>query len=148
MREDPDSHAILIGMPDIDVVDSTWICAAPAVVAAAICEPANWRRWWPDLDLVVDEWRGEKGVRWQVRPGASGASLRATGTMEVWLEPSCGGVVVHYFLRLDSADGRPLSRRRKERITRIRRQHTKQLFWALGDQLDPGRLARVAAPAH
>ena len=38
-------------MPAIDVVDSTWICARPGVVAAIVAEPANWRRWWPELDL-------------------------------------------------------------------------------------------------
>lgn len=130
-------------MPDVDVVDSTWICANPAVVAATVAEPANWRRWWPDLDLAVEEWRGEKGVRWTVRPGSSGTEA---GTMEVWLEPAFDGVVVHYFLRLDSVDGRPMRRRRRERITRAHRLRAKQVFWGLGDQLDPGRLARVAAP--
>jgi hypothetical protein len=129
-------------MPDIDVVDSTWICARPSAVAAIVAAPANWRRWWPELDLAVDEWRGEKGVRWTVRKSVGGES----GSMEVWLEPACDGVVVHYFLRLDAADGSPMSRRRKARATHAHRCRVKQVFWALGDQLDPGRIARVAAP--
>ena len=128
-------------MPDVDVVDSTWIGARPATVAAVVAEPSNWRRWWPDLLLEVDEWRGDKGVRWTVRAPKHGAA----GTMEVWLEPAADGVVAHYFLRLDGAGG-PLSRRRRERCADRHRRRVKQVFWALGDRLDPGRLARVASP--
>ncbi|MCU1659779.1 MAG: hypothetical protein JWO57_4435 [Pseudonocardiales bacterium] len=128
-------------MPDIDVVDSTWICARPSVVAAAVAEPANWRRWWPDLELVVDEWRGPKGVRWTVRSTRRGEA----GSMEVWLEPAHDGVVAHYFLRLDLADGAAMSPRRKARATDSYRRQAKRAFWALGDQLDPGRIGRVEA---
>jgi hypothetical protein len=133
---------MLRDMPDIDVVDSTWICAAPATVAAVVAQPANWRRWWPDLELVVDEWRGNKGVRWTVRPSRLGAA----GSMEIWLEPACDGVVAHYFLRLDAVDGRPMSRRRKVAAIDAHRRRVKQVLWALGDELDPGRTARVSAP--
>jgi hypothetical protein len=130
-------------MPAIDIVDSTWICARPSVVAAAVAEAANWRRWWPDLDLAVDEWRGEKGVRWTVRRSASGA----VGTMEVWLEQAFDGVVAHYFLRLDGPDGRPLRPARARRETDAYRRQMKRVFWALADALDPGRITRIAAPA-
>ncbi len=129
-------------MPAIDIVDSTWIGAPPAVVAPIVGDPANWDRWWPALDLAVDELRGEKGVRWIVRPDANGEF----GSMEVWLEPAFDGVVLHYFLRLDAAPGRRMSRSRQARLTDSHRHHVKQLFWALGDQLDPGRTARIAAP--
>ena len=129
-------------MPAIDVVDSTWICAPPAVVAAIVAEPANWRRWWPELDLVAEDRRGDKGVRWTVRPTSSGES----GSMEVWLEPALDGVVLHYILRLDAADGRRMGRRRHTRLTHFHRRRAKSAFWALGDQLDPGRTARIAAP--
>ena len=115
----------------------------PAEVAAIIAEPANWRRWWPRLDVAVDEWRGDKGVRWLVGP-SEGATVR--GSMEVWLEPAFDGVVVHYFLRLDGADGRPVPRRRIRRLERRYRTGAKALFWAIGDQLDPARLARVSRP--
>ncbi|HJQ44479.1 MAG TPA: polyketide cyclase / dehydrase and lipid transport [Jatrophihabitantaceae bacterium] len=128
-------------MPAIDVVDSTWICARPAAVAAVVAQPSNWRRWWPDLVLDVDEWRGDKGVRWTVRAPKD----RAAGTMEVWIEPADDGVVVHYFLRMDPVAGR-LSARRAASVVDARRRRVKQVFWALGDQLDPGRLARVASP--
>lgn len=128
-------------MPAIDVVDSTWICARPAVVAAVVAEPANWRRWWPELDLAADELRGEKGVRWTVHPTPTGES----GSMEIWLEPACDGVVLHYFLRLDAVDGRPMTLRRQTRLTHFHRRRAKVSFWALADQLDPGRTARIGA---
>jgi hypothetical protein len=130
------------GMPDIDVVDSTWICARPAAVAAIVAEPANWARWWPELDLVVDELRDEKGVRWSVRRTATGS----TGSMEIWLEPAFDGVVLHYFLRLDAPTGTRLSRGRQTRLTHRYRRRAKRTFWALGDQLDPARIARLDAP--
>ena len=129
-------------MPDIDVVDSTWICAPPATVAAIVAEPSNWRRWWPDLVLDVQEWRGEKGVRWIV----TSAPYRTAGTMEIWLEPSCEGVVLHYFLRLDAAGRRRLSPRKVRRVVDERRKGTKQLFWALSDQFEPTRTRRLNAP--
>lgn len=129
-------------MPAIDVVDSTWICARPAVVAAIVADPANWRRWWPELDLEADELRGDKGVRWTVRPTASGES----GSMEIWLEPAFDGVVLHYFLRVDAAGDRPMQRRRQTRLTHFHRRRAKGTFWALADQLDPSRTARIGAP--
>lgn len=130
-------------MPDIDVLDSTWICARPAEVATIVAEPSNWRRWWPRLDLAVDEWRGDKGVRWLVRPSERGT---LAGSMEIWLEQAFDGVVVHFFLRLDATGGRPVRRRRARRIEDRYRTEVKALFWSIGDQLDPGRLARVSRP--
>jgi len=130
-------------VPDIDVLDSTWICARPAEVATIVAEPSNWRRWWPRLDLAVDEWRGDKGVRWLVRPSERGT---LAGSMEVWLEQAFDGVVVHFFLRLDATGGRPVRRRRARRIEDRYRTEVKALFWSIGDQLDPGRLARVSRP--
>ena len=55
---------------------------------------SSWRRWWPDLRLQVVEDRADKGIRWAV----TGA---LTGTMEIWLEPSLDGVVLHYFLHAE-----------------------------------------------
>jgi hypothetical protein len=134
-------------MPAIDVVDSTWFAARPAAVAALVAEPGNWRRWWPDLTLEVDEWRGEKGIRWLVA-SVDGAGRGLAGSAEVWLEPMFEGVVVHFFLRLDPGPGRTLRRRRRERITHCYRTRTKQAFWRLADQLDPGRVARHTSTAH
>jgi hypothetical protein len=134
-------------LPAIDVVDSTWFAARPTVVAAIVAEPGNWRRWWPDLVLEVDEWRGDKGMRWTV-PSARGRAAGLSGSAEVWLEPMFDGVVAHFFLRLDPPAGRGVSDRKRDRITRDYRLRTKNAFWALADQLDPERLARHTSTSH
>ena len=123
-------------MPQIDLVDDTWIRASVAEVAAAVGDGANWRRWWPDLDLVVDELRGRLGVRWWVRP--TGRHSLA-GSMEVWLEPTPDGVTLHYFLRLDPVDARRMSRREAQRITQAHATRSKKTFWALKDTLESVR---------
>ena len=78
----------------IQIADETFVAADGARVGLAIADPSKWRRWWPDLRLGVVEDRAEKGIRWAV----TGA---LTGTMEVWLEPSLDGVVLHYFLHAE-----------------------------------------------
>jgi hypothetical protein len=83
-----------VAMNSIQIADEMYIGAEPARVGAAVGDPASWRRWWPDLRLEVIEDRAEKGVRWAV----TGA---LTGTMEIWLEPSMDGVVLHYFLHAE-----------------------------------------------
>ena len=133
-------------MPAIDVVDSTWIAAPAPTVAAVVNEPANWRRWWPGLELQVSERRAAKGVRWTVPAVAGRAGL--SGTAEVWLEPAGEGVVAHFFLRLDPAPGRTLSRRDVERVTDEYRRRTKSAFWALADRLDPARMQRHVSAAE
>lgn len=69
-----------------------------------------------------------------------------SGSMEIWLEPAFDGVVVHYFLRLDAGAGRQIGRGRRTRLTHFHRRRAKETFWALGNELDPGRMARVARP--
>jgi hypothetical protein len=135
-----------VRVPAIDVVDSTWIAAPPGTVAAVVAEPANWRRWWPGLDLQVTEWRAVKGVRWTVASVAGHAGL--SGSAEIWLEPMAEGVVAHFFLRLDPAPGRVASRRLVERVTGEYRRRTKTAFWALADQLDPARMHRHVSAVH
>jgi hypothetical protein len=83
-------------MNSIQVADETFVCADPADVGRAVADPASWRRWWPDLRLTVVEDRGPAGQRWTV----TGA---LTGTMEIWLEPSFDGVILHYFLHAEPA---------------------------------------------
>jgi hypothetical protein len=78
----------------VDLIDETYVVAPPAAVAARLREPALWRRWWPELDLVVFQDRGAQGVRWTV----TGALV---GTSEVWLEPVGDGTLLHYYLRAD-----------------------------------------------
>ncbi|MGO9924571.1 MAG: polyketide cyclase / dehydrase and lipid transport [Mycobacterium sp.] len=81
-------------MNSIQIGDQTYIAADGARVGAALADQSCWRRWWPDLRLQVVEDRADKGIRWVV----TGA---LTGTMEVWLEPSMDGVVLHYFLHAE-----------------------------------------------
>lgn len=134
--------------PAIDIVDSSWLGARPAVVAPAIADPANWRRWWPGLRLRAVDARGEKGVRWQVDAVAEESSCGLSGSAEVWLQPVDGGTVAHFFLRLDPVPGAELSDRACERVVRTYRSRTKTAFWTLGDQLDPARLTRLVSASH
>jgi hypothetical protein len=129
-------------MPEVDVMDATWIGVRPSAVAPIVADAANWTQWWPDLDLGVVELRGTKGVRWIVRSGCEGA---VAGSMEVWLQGIDDGTVAHYFLRLDGTRG-TLSRRERTRIEHDFRVRVKRIFWGLADRLDPGRLARLAGP--
>lgn len=117
-------------MPQLDLVDETFVVADPARVAAAVRDPDRWVRWWPDLRLGVFQDRGDAGVRWNVR----GALV---GSMEVWLEPWGDGVLVHHYVRCDPAGGGPVDRRERRR----RERHAKQVFWALKDELEGGRKA-------
>jgi len=81
-------------MNSIQVADETFVCADPADVGRAVADPTSWRRWWPDLRLVVVEDRGPAGQRWTI----TGA---LTGTMEIWLESSFDGAILHYFLHAE-----------------------------------------------
>jgi hypothetical protein len=126
-------HAILTGVAEVDVSDETWIRVLPELVAPVIHDDARWGTWWPRLAVAVQERRGVEGVRWTVVAGD------LVGTMEVWLEPAFDGVVLHYFLRLDRADGRALSRRAAHRLRRIHARRAKGVFWAVKDELEEGR---------
>jgi len=117
-------------VPDLDLVDETFIAVPPKVVATVFAEPAAWRRFWPDLVLELYADRGDEGMRWTVR-GA------AVGTMEVWLEPMLDGTVLHYFLRVDLPNA---SKPRALRRERTRRQlAAKALSLGLKAQLENGR---------
>jgi hypothetical protein len=114
----------------VDIVDETFVVAAPKVVATAFADPASWRRLWPDLRLEVYMDRGAEGLRWTVR----GALV---GTMEVWLEPMLDGTLLHYFLRAD-LPGAP-DQRRIERERRGRQLATKRITLGLKAVLEHGR---------
>lgn len=129
-------------MPQLDLVDETFVVAEPAVLAAAVRDPDRWVGWWPDLRLGVFQDRGDAGVRWNVR-GA------LTGSMEVWLEPYGDGVLLHHYVRCD-VTGRVLSPSAAARELRRRQRHAKRVFWALKDELERGRAAgepRAPGPA-
>lgn len=115
-------------VPALDLIDETFVVAAPAAVAALVRDPDRWLGWWPDLRLSVFQDRGDAGVRWNVR-GA------LTGSMEVWLEPRGDGVLLHHYVRCDRTDGRPVSPRERRR----RQTHAKAIFWAVKDELEGDR---------
>lgn len=76
----------------VDIVDETFVRAAPDVVRTALDGAGVLDRLWPDLVREVVQDRGDRGVRWRV----SGA---VEGRMEIWLEPVGGGTLVHHFVR-------------------------------------------------
>jgi hypothetical protein len=112
----------------LDLVDETFVVAAPAAVAAVVRDPDRWLGWWPDLRLSVFQDRGEAGVRWNVR-----GALR--GSMEVWLEPCKDGVLLHHYVRCDRSDGRRVRPRERRR----RQARAKAIFWAVKDELEGDR---------
>lgn len=139
---------MLAGVPAVDVVDSTWFAARAPVVGALLAQPDNWPRWWPDLELRVQQRRGPLGLRWTVPPLRRGPAAGLAGSAEVWLEPSCDGVVAHFFLRLRRADGGEVDARTARRVSEHYRRLTKRAFWALADGLDPGRVTRLTSASH
>jgi len=122
-------------VPQVDVVDETFIVAPPRTVAAAFADPAAWRRFWPDLVLAAYADRGAEGLRWTVR-GA------LTGTMEVWLEPVLDGTVVHYFLRADLPG--PATPRAEQKERHARQLAAKSVALGLKAALEDGRAPGTA----
>ena len=124
----------LTAVGQLNLIDESFLVAAPAEVARAVRDPSRWRLWWPDLDLSVFQDRGEHGVRWNVRGALA-------GSMEVWLEPYGDGVILHYYLRCDPPPGRAPRPRAVLRELRRRARHAKRVFWALKDELEGDRPA-------
>jgi hypothetical protein len=121
-------------VPEVDVIDETFLAVPPATVAAAFADPGAWRRFWPDLHLAVYADRGVEGLRWTVR----GALV---GTMEVWLEPVLDGTVLHYFLRADLPGG---AERKALREAQKRQQAAKAVALRLKFVLEDGRPPGIA----
>jgi len=118
-------------VPQIDVIDETFIVAPGAAVSAIVHDAARWREWWPDLHLAVLTDRHDAGIRWTVSGGQ-------VGSMEVWIEPTGDGATLHYYLRIEPA-GRTLRRRAARRAVRRRIIATKRVCWAIKDELEAGR---------
>jgi hypothetical protein len=135
---------MLTRVPQIDLIEETYIAAAPALVATAVGASAFTDRLWPDLALTVFMDRGEAGIRWT----ATGALV---GSCEIWLEPHGDGVIVHTYLRTDpTASGSgtepaTLAPRAVLREVRRRARHAKAELWRLKDTLEAGR--RPGEPA-
>lgn len=131
-------------MSQIDLMDETWIRAPLPGVADAVADTLNWAGWFPDLNLCLHQLRGPLGVRWWVAPSGR---RRLVGSMEIWLEPSLDGVLLHYFLRLDRDDARALRPVARRRIERACVTAAKRAFFALKDELESaGHPGRGAAP--
>jgi hypothetical protein len=118
-------------MPHVDLLDETFVVASRQRIAALVHEPANWRRWWPDLALTVVEDRGPEGIRWSLD-----GPLR--GSTELWIELHADGAIVHYYLRAD-LPGRAGSGRRAAREARRRAVAGKRVLWAIKDELETDR---------
>lgn len=129
-------------VPAIDLVDDTFVVAAPERLAEVVADPERWRGWWPDLQLTTTRDRGVKGRQWRVR----GALV---GTAEVWLEPWRDGVIVHCYLRCEipGAGGATTAARAVDRERRRRAQAWKRVVHALKDALEVKDQA-VAADVH
>lgn len=126
----------------IQIADETFVAADPVVVGRAVCDPASWRRWFPDLILDVVEDRAEKGVRWTV-------AGPLTGTMEIWLQPMLDGVVLHYFLHAEptGASGEQLAGMNLAAMTHRRRVAGKRMAFEVKDRLEAARPVGVAPGA-
>lgn len=118
-------------MPQLDLIDDTWVVATPSAAAGLIADRSRWADWWPGLRLAVSQDRGWLGIRWRV----TGAY---PGSMEIWIEPSADGCVLHYYLRVDRVAG-PLSDRAAAREIRRRRIAGRRALWGIKDELERGR---------
>lgn len=129
-------------MNSIQVADETFIAADAALIGKAIADRASWRRWWPDLRLRIVEDRAVKGIRWAV----AGA---LTGTMEIWLEPSLDGVLLHYFLHAEpsGATAWQLARMNLARMTHRRRVAGKKMAFEVKETLERSRPVGVSPVA-
>ena len=129
---------ILPAVPAQDLSDETFIVATPERISVVVHDPERWRQWWPDLELRIFMDRAERGIRWSV-------SGSFTGSNEIWLEPVGDGTLVHYFLRVDPANGGSLSPRRAAAVRRSRALSWKRWVNALKDELEAGRAAAMPA---
>ncbi|OBK27568.1 polyketide cyclase / dehydrase and lipid transport [Mycobacterium asiaticum] len=126
-------------MSSIQIADETYVAASGALVGAAIADRSKWSRWWPDLRLQVTEDRGDKGIRWTI-------SGPLTGTMEVWLEPSMDGVVLHYFLHAEptGVSGEGLAKLNLAKLTHRRRVAGKKMAFEVKTTLEAARPVGVS----
>lgn len=123
----------------VQIADEMFIAADPALVGAAVGDPASWRRWWPDLRLQVVEDRGPVGVRWTVAGPLA-------GTMEIWLEPCLDGVLLHYFLHAEPSGSTPaqLATLNLAKLTHRRRVAGKKMAFEVKATLERSRPVGVS----
>ncbi len=126
-------------MHSIQIADQTYVAADGARVGVAVSDQSSWQTWWPDLRLQVVEDRAEKGIRWAV----TGA---LTGTMEIWLEPSLDGVVLHYFLHAEPTGvaAAQLAKLNLAKMTHRRRVAGKKMAFEVKTTLERSRPVGVS----
>lgn len=126
-------------MNSIQVADQTFVAADAATVGAAVGARSSWTRWWPDLRLEVVEDRADKGIRWSVT-----GSL--TGTMEIWLQPSLDGVLLHYFLHAEpsGATARELAKMNVPKMVHRRRVAGKNMAFEVKSTVERSRPVGVS----
>ncbi len=128
-------------MPQIDVVEETYVSAAPEAVRRRFRQPDVSAALWPDLTVTVAADRGPEGRHYAV----AGALV---GTAEVWLEEVGDGVLVHAYLRADPP-GAAWPQARAARARHRRQRGMKAVMWRLKDELEAGRApGEPATPAH
>ena len=111
----------------VDIIDETYLRAAPAVVRGWFDDAGRLDRLWPHLRRTLVRDRGPKGLRWRV----DGAVV---GEMEVWIEPYRDGVILHHYVRGSRARGAPAD-------VAVRHQlRWKRAVHALKDVLEEGTL--------
>jgi hypothetical protein len=127
-------------VPNVDLMDETFVVASRRAVSDALHDAKLWRDWWPDLDLVVENDRGLNGLQFSVTGGLVGSG-------ELWLEAWGDGVIVHVFLRADptrpgsATEPATLKLRQIWREARKRAWQTKRGMGRLKDDLEAGRAA-------
>lgn len=128
-----------LGVNSIQVADEMFVAADPALIGAAVADPASWRRWWPDLRLEVVEDRGAAGQRWAI----AGPLI---GTMEIWLEPVLDGAVLHYFLHAEPSgvSAFELGKMNLAKMTHQRRVAGKRMAFEVKSALEALRPVGVA----
>jgi len=111
----------------VDIIDETYLRAAPAVVRGWFDDDDRLDRLWPHLQRTLVRDRGVKGLRWTV-VGA------VVGEMEVWIEPVWDGAIVHHYVRGERGPGAPPD-------VAVRHQlRWKRAVHALKDRLEQGTL--------
>lgn len=111
----------------VDIIDETYLRAAPAVVRGWFDDADRLDRLWPHLRRTLVRDRGPKGLRWRV----DGAVV---GEMEVWIEPYWDGVVLHHYVRGSRGRGAPADVAARHQLRWKRAVH------ALKDVLEEGTL--------
>lgn len=118
-------------MPQVDLLDDSFIAARRARTAKRLRDPVIWARCWPRLRLTPYHDRGREGIRWYV-------AGELVGTAELWLESYRDGTLVHVFLRAGPApesSGSTGSRRG----SRPYAVALKRELFAIKDELERGR---------